>query len=271
MDCSSRLGGRVVHVLRGWQRGHHATAADENMPQVLAGDEVIAIMQDAAHALPREMAVAVTDRRGVILGVGTNFALDYMAQCASCPPSDITPVPPGCSDCATVNLAVQLARTAAFFSADQTPLTSRSVRFLSGVHFPPGVRNSAAAALFGIENTNRGCSFAVTTPTAGAAAARAQSARATRGPTLPGWPGSNGGRASPTRREWLHGRHCHASRWCTDLQERPHGGGIGVAIRGVPLTPDPVAGGGRSHCRTAPRRAGHRLHRGRVCGACVRR
>jgi uncharacterized protein GlcG (DUF336 family) len=33
------------------------------------------------------------------------------------------------------------------------------VRFISGEHFPPGVGNTGAAALFGIENTNRGCSF----------------------------------------------------------------------------------------------------------------
>jgi len=36
------------------------------------------------------------------------------------------------------------------------------VRFISGIHFPPGVTNTASAALYGIENTNRGCSFNVT-------------------------------------------------------------------------------------------------------------
>ena len=35
------------------------------------------------------------------------------------------------------DLAVGLARTAAFFSNDQAPLSSRTVRFVSGVHFPP--------------------------------------------------------------------------------------------------------------------------------------
>ena len=55
--------------------------------------------------------------------------------------------------------AIGLARTGAFFSNDQAPLSSRTVRFISGIHFPPGVRNKPPAALYGIENTNRGCDF----------------------------------------------------------------------------------------------------------------
>ena len=58
--------------------------------------------------------------------------------------------------------AAALARTAAFFSNDRAPLSSRTVRFISGIHFPPGVSNTASAPLYGIENTNRGCSFNVT-------------------------------------------------------------------------------------------------------------
>ena len=44
-----------------------------------------------------------------------------------------------------------------FFSNDQAPLSSRTVRFLSGIHFPPGITNTPNAPLYGIENTNRGC------------------------------------------------------------------------------------------------------------------
>src|SRR5262249_55588830 len=54
-------------------------------------------------------------------------------------------------------LAVALARTAALFSNDQAPLSSRTVRFISGIHFPPGVSMAPNADLYGIENTNRGC------------------------------------------------------------------------------------------------------------------
>jgi len=55
--------------------------------------------------------------------------------------------------------AVGLARTGAFFSNDQAPLSSRTVRFISGIHFPPGTTNKPPAALYGIENTNRGCAL----------------------------------------------------------------------------------------------------------------
>jgi uncharacterized protein GlcG (DUF336 family) len=55
------------------------------------------------------------------------------------------------------DLAVGVARTAAFFSHNMAPLSSRTVRFISGVHFPAGVTNAPSAALYGIENTNRGC------------------------------------------------------------------------------------------------------------------
>jgi uncharacterized protein GlcG (DUF336 family) len=55
------------------------------------------------------------------------------------------------------DLAVGVARTAAFFSHNMAPLSSRTVRFISGVHFPAGVTNAPPAALYGIENTNRGC------------------------------------------------------------------------------------------------------------------
>src|SRR5260370_27921613 len=57
----------------------------------------------------------------------------------------------------TNELAVALARTASFFSNNKAPLSSRTVRFISGVHFPPGIMYTPVAALYGIENTNRGC------------------------------------------------------------------------------------------------------------------
>ncbi len=117
---------------------------------VLARDEVRSLMEHAARAVDRDLVVAVTDRRGVILGVGANFAFAPGICSGAAAPG---------SDCAVANLATQLARTAAFFSADQTPLTSRSVRFISDIHFPPRIDNTGAAALFGIENTNRGCDF----------------------------------------------------------------------------------------------------------------
>jgi uncharacterized protein GlcG (DUF336 family) len=57
------------------------------------------------------------------------------------------------------DLAVSEARTAAYFSNDMAPLSSRTVRYISGIHFPPGVAGTPNADLYGIENTNRGCTL----------------------------------------------------------------------------------------------------------------
>jgi uncharacterized protein GlcG (DUF336 family) len=55
------------------------------------------------------------------------------------------------------DVALGVARTAAFFSNSQAPLSSRTVRTISQVHFPPGVVNTPVGALYGIEQSNRGC------------------------------------------------------------------------------------------------------------------
>lgn len=106
----------------------------------LSAAEVDAIVRAAAKALPdAQMTIAVVDRAGRVLALyekGTNVA--------------------------NRDLAVGVARTAAFFSHNQAPLSSRTVRYLSGIHFPPDITNTASAALYGIENSNRGCDFNVT-------------------------------------------------------------------------------------------------------------
>jgi uncharacterized protein GlcG (DUF336 family) len=89
--------------------------------------------------------VAVVDRAGFVLGV-------FRTQNA--PATTIGNF--GQTQSAN-DVAVALARTSAFFSNDQAPLSSRTVRFISGIHFPPGVMNQPPADLYGIENTNRGC------------------------------------------------------------------------------------------------------------------
>ena len=72
------------------------------------------------------------------------------------------------------------ARSAAMFSNAEAPLSTRTVRFISGIHFPPGVPNTPNAALYGIENTNRGCQL-------NAADTHAVRARRDRSPAR-GWP-----------------------------------------------------------------------------------
>lgn len=107
----------------------------------LSAAEVEAVIRAAARALnDTTMTVAVVDRAGRPLGV-------YRKSGAAASNDD---------------LAVGVARTAAFFSHNQAPLSSRTVRFISGIHFPPGITNTPSAALYGIENTNRGCDFNVT-------------------------------------------------------------------------------------------------------------
>ena len=117
-------------------------------PQFLTQADVTAIVQAAATAAQSNtMAIAVVDRLGRILAVYKGPATPV-----SVPGNFGVMVPPD-------ELAVSLARTGAFFSNDQAPLSSRTVRYISGVHFPPGITNTPNAALYGIENTNRGCTL----------------------------------------------------------------------------------------------------------------
>lgn len=107
----------------------------------LSAAEVDAIVRAAARAIDSNtMTIAVVDRAGRPLAV-------YRKPAAN-PAND--------------DVAVGTARTAAFFSHNMAPLSSRTVRFISGIHFPPGITNTNSAALYGIENTNRGCDFNVT-------------------------------------------------------------------------------------------------------------
>jgi len=46
-------------------------------------------------------------------------------------------------------VAVALARTASFFSNNQAPLSSRTVRYISGIHFPPGIPYTGNGPLYG--------------------------------------------------------------------------------------------------------------------------
>jgi uncharacterized protein GlcG (DUF336 family) len=109
--------------------------------------DVTSIVNTALAAVNVDMVVAVVDRAGFVLGV-------FRTQNA--PTTTIGNF--GQTQDAN-DVAVALARTGAFFSNDAAPLSSRTVRFISGIHFPPGVMNQSNADLYGIENTNRGCTL----------------------------------------------------------------------------------------------------------------
>src|SRR5579863_10356072 len=116
--------------------------------QSLTAADVTSLVQAAAQAAdPNTMVIAVVDRSGNVLGVYRKPSAPTLATGNFSAQVD------------TNELAVSLARTGAFFSNDQAPLSSRTVRFISGIHFPPGIANTANAPLYGIENTNRGCSL----------------------------------------------------------------------------------------------------------------
>ena len=80
-------------------------------------------------------------------------------RCIASPDAPLTVVGNFSTQVSANDVAIGLARTGAFFSNNQAPLTSRTVRFISGVHFPPGVSDTQNADLYGIENTNRGCTL----------------------------------------------------------------------------------------------------------------
>jgi len=117
---------------------------------VLTQAEVLSIATAAAASVNVPVVVAISDRRGQILAV-------YVQ-----PGSPVTALTNFGASVAADEEAAALARTAAFFSNDQAPLSSRTVRFISDIHFPPGVTDTSSGPLYGIENTNRGCGFNAT-------------------------------------------------------------------------------------------------------------
>jgi uncharacterized protein GlcG (DUF336 family) len=123
----------------------------DDPPPILTAADVQSVVQNAAASVNSStMVIAVTDRVGNILAVYRK------------PDAPALSVGNFSALVDTNELAVALARTGAFFSNSQAPLSSRTVRFISGTHFPLGVSFVDNGALYGIENTNRGCSFNTT-------------------------------------------------------------------------------------------------------------
>lgn len=143
------LGVALALLLTSCGGGGGSASADPPavQPTPLTASDVDEVVHAAVQSVNIPLVVAVTDRLGNILAI---FCTN-----APCAPTN------GMGNFGTTpdsqNLAVALARTASYFSNSQAPLSSRTVRFISGIHFPPGVSFTANAALYGIENTNRGC------------------------------------------------------------------------------------------------------------------
>jgi len=148
------IAGSVALIMVGCGGGMQPAPPVTQTVAAIQSADVNNIIQTAVNSLNVDMVVAVVDRSGRPLGVFRTANAPVMA-------------PGNFGNMISANdVALGLARTGAFFSNRQTPLSTRTVRFISGVHFPPGIANQPNADLYGIENTNRGC-FLVppTTPT----------------------------------------------------------------------------------------------------------
>lgn len=143
------ISGVLAFLLLGCGGGASAPVSPPPPPviQPLQASDVQNVVQAAVHSANVDMVVAVVDRAGFVLAVFRTQNAPAMASGNFGQAQDAN------------DLAVALARTGAFFSNDQAPLSSRTVRFISGIHFPPGVANQPPADLYGIENTNRGCTL----------------------------------------------------------------------------------------------------------------
>ncbi len=122
------------------REGSIGSAAETSFVSLSANETSAIVFAAAQSVTASPMTIAVVDRGGRVLAL--------YRQAGAIDTND--------------DLAIGVARTAAFFSHNQAPLSSRTVRFISGTHFPPGVVNAPNAALYGIENTNRGCDLHVT-------------------------------------------------------------------------------------------------------------
>src|SRR5579859_7833045 len=151
----------LAYLLAGCGGGSTATLPPPPPPvtfQALTAAEVTNVVTAAAASVSTDtLVIAVVDRQGKVLGVfhnaGAPIGVLSLGNFSAVENAD--------------DVAVQLARTGAFFSNNQAPLTSRTVRFISGIHLPPGVQNQPPADLYGIENTNRGCALSAELETHG--------------------------------------------------------------------------------------------------------
>jgi uncharacterized protein GlcG (DUF336 family) len=99
-------------------------------------------------------AIAVSDREGHVLGVFDMFNaptisndIDIINQLA--PHPNLNQVE---------QTAIEKAATAAFLSSDQDAFSTLTAATLVGIHFPPGISNTAQAPLFGLQFSQLPCS-----------------------------------------------------------------------------------------------------------------
>src|ERR1700722_4196181 len=147
LRLSAFICGQLCFMAAVWAQTDPNAGLAPNTAALTAAD-VTGIITNAVLAVNQPaMVVAVSDRQGNILGVFARSSAPALSVGNFGQMVD------------TNELAAALARTAAFFSNSQAPLSSRTVRFISGIHFPPGVMYVSNGPLYAIENSNRGCPF----------------------------------------------------------------------------------------------------------------
>jgi len=122
------VAGVLAYLLAGCGGGSSTTPPPPPPPvtfQALTATEVTNIATAAAASVSTDtLVVAVVDRQGKVLGVfhkaGAPIGALSLGNFSVMENAD--------------DVAVELARTGAFFSNNQAPLTSRTVRFISGIH-----------------------------------------------------------------------------------------------------------------------------------------
>ena len=114
--------------------------------QFLSAQDATDAVRTAATAIsPTSVVIAVVDRSGVPLAV-------YLGPTATA--ADVVVGNFGTLVNAQ-DYAVGLARTGAFFSNDQAPLSSRTVRYISGIHFAGDQEQAKRGALRHREHESR--------------------------------------------------------------------------------------------------------------------
>lgn len=125
------------------------TTPGQQAAAALTAADVDSIVKATAASVNVPLVIGVTDRSGNILAIykKANAPATATGNLSQVQPAD--------------QVAVSLAMSTAFFSNDQAPISTRTIRFISASHFPPGISFTGSGPLYGIENTNRGCGFNV--------------------------------------------------------------------------------------------------------------
>jgi uncharacterized protein GlcG (DUF336 family) len=124
--------------------------SEQQASAVLTAADVNSVVQATAASVNVPLVIAVTDRSGNTLAIykKANAPATSIGNYGLVEPSD--------------QVAVSLAMSAAFFSNDQAPVSTRTIRYMSATQFPPGTMFASSGPFYGIEDTNRGCGFNVT-------------------------------------------------------------------------------------------------------------